>query len=929
MRFAPLRAAARKRRPHLAIACVVAGLALAPAGGAAIGVAVVVAAATAAWAFDARGAAVAALLIVGAAAVGTFRIGSIDRPAGAAPPGSALDATATLLERPRQGLFGWSAPMRIESGRATGLRIFARTRTEWPAQDPGTRFRVRGVVRVPAPSESTAAGEPASRGDPAERDASGRDVSASGRDASGRDGSASERDASAPERDASAPERGPSEREEPSEANAGRPGTPGFGPLPARPDSGDAFDFQAFLRSRGIGREVRVESLALIGRRGGFAGVVDSMRRRAEDGISAALPPDLAALARGMVLGEDGDVEEATRDDFRRSGLAHLLAASGQNVALLCALVLPLLILAGTSQRLRIAVLLPLVGIYVALAGSGASIMRAGVMAAAGLVALAAGRRSSAVYALLLAAVVTLALNPRATGDPGWRLSFVAVAGMLALGPVVARPLRRLPRWAAEAVGATVAATVATAPLLAHEFGAVSVAALPANLLAIPAVAPIMWIGMAEAAVEQLAAVGAPFDAIAHAAASLVAPFAALALRWVAGVAGRFADPAWAQAKVELSWPALATAYLATAATAVAFAHPRWILAAARRIMRADPGGGSGTADPGGGSGTADPPRSRAGTDPSGASAGADPARKRAAGSGGSGLDEVLDWLRALSPASRRAFAAPVVAVGLAAAAHAAAPPAAPRHLTVDFIDVGQGDATLIRDPTGAAVLFDGGVPEARVDRTLRRLGVRKLSVVVATHQSRDHHGGLLQVVKRFPVGLFLDGRDGVPDRSFELLEQEVDRRRIARRATHAGETLHVGGMTIRILWPPRRAAGEPPPDDPNDRATVAVVSAAGFDLFLSADAESHALLPLDLPQVDAMKVPHHGSADPDLPRLLERLRPKIAAIETGRGNPYGHPTPPTLDALRTRVPHVFRSDRDGTTELTVSGDRIAIRTHR
>jgi competence protein ComEC len=106
-------------------------------------------------------------------------------------------------------------------------------------------------------------------------------------------------------------------------------------------------------------------------------------------------------------------------------------------------------------------------------------------------------------------------------------------------------------------------------------------------------------------------------------------------------------------------------------------------------------------------------------------------------------------------------------------------------------------------------------------------------------------------------------------------------------------------------------------------------VSEGGFDLFLSADAESPVLLPLDLPRVDAMKIPHHGSADPGLRQLLDRLRPKVAAIETGRGNPYRHPRPSTLNALRGRVPRVYRTDRDGTVELTVLGDRIAIRTHR
>ena len=774
--------------------------------------------------------------MLGAVLFGVLRIHAIDAPAAAAPPGSVIDAEATLLERPRAGLFGSSAPMRIETGPARGLRIFARNGDDWPSADPGVRFRIHAFVRMPRVGAS--------------------------------EGGASEGGASAGGASAAARPTGAV----PSEANAGVPGTPGFGPLPARAGPGDSFDFDAFLRSRGIGREVRVESLQLIGRRSGIAGVVDSMRRRAEAGIDAALRRDLAALARGMVLGEDGDVAENTRDDFRRSGLAHLLAASGQNVALLCALALPLLMLVGASQAIRIAVLLPLVAIYVALAGSGASITRAGIMAAAGLLAIAAGRRSSTVYSLLFAAAVTLMLNPRATGDPGWQLSFAAVAGMLALGPVVARPMRRLPRPVAEAIGATVAATISTAPLLAHEFGAVSLAALPANVVAFPAVAPIMWIGMTEAALEQLGGLGLPFGAVAHPVEAVLAPVSALALRWVSAVATRFADPAWAQSQLTLSWAWVVAAYAAIAA--IAFACARF--------------------------------RAR-----------------------GDRLGELLDWMRALSPPRRRAFATPLVALVIAAGAYAATPPAPPRHLTVDFIDVGQGDSTLIRDPTGAAVLFDGGIPEARVDRTLKRLGVRKLSVVVATHQSRDHHGGLLQVIKRFPVGLFLDGRDGVPDRSFDALERDVDRRRIPRRPTRAGERLRVGGMTIHILWPPPRGPGTPPPANPNERATVAIVSEDRFDLFLSADAESGPLLGLDLPRVDAMKIPHHGSADPGLPRLLDRLKPRIAAIETGRGNRYGHPTPSTLNALRGRVPRVYRSDRDGTTELTITGDRIAIRTHR
>jgi competence protein ComEC len=381
-------------------------------------------------------------------------------------------------------------------------------------------------------------------------------------------------------------------------------------------------------------------------------------------------------------------------------------------------------------------------------------------------------------------------------------------------------------------------------------------------------VAPIMWIGMSEAALAQIGLLGqAPAEG-ADWLAWVAGQVSGVPLRWVEGVARRLAEPSWAQAAWHLSWAGVLVAYLAIAGAVLALATAHGRAAAIR------------------------------------------------------------DRLRAIPARRRRHGALAGLGVVVATAAFTLAPPRPPAHLTVDYLDVGQGDATLIRDPSGAAVLFDGGVPEARVDRALHHLGVRRLSVVVATHQSRDHHGGLLQVIRRFPVGLFLDGGDGTTAPTYVELLREVDRRRIPRRPTRAGEVLRLGRMSIRILWPPPRPPG-PAPADPNPRATVAIVSEGGFDLFLSADAESPTILPLDLPPVEAIKVPHHGSDDPGLPQVLARLRPAVATIETGRGNDYGHPRASTLDALRGTVPRVYRTDRDGTVELTVEPGGMRVRTHR
>jgi competence protein ComEC len=251
---------------------------------------------------------------------------------------------------------------------------------------------------------------------------------------------------------------------------------------------------------------------------------------------------------------------------------------------------------------------------------------------------------------------------------------------------------------------------------------------------------------------------------------------------------------------------------------------------------------------------------------------------------------------------------------------------AGPGEVVVSFLDVGQGDATLVQDGDGTSVLFDGGPPEAAVHRALRAAGVRRLDLVVATHQSRDHQGGLHAVLSRIPTRLLLENGDATRDPDFRRLLAEADARGIRRVSARAGQVLRAGRLTTRVLAPAPRAPGAPPPEDPNPRGVAAVVSAGSFDLWMSADAESTAILPLPLRPVEAMKVSHHGSADPGLPDVLRRLEPQVAAIEVGAGNDYGHPARSTLEALRA-VPRVYRTDRDGTVVLRVADGRMTVET--
>lgn len=441
----------------------------------------------------------------------------------------------------------------------------------------------------------------------------------------------------------------------------------------------------------------------------------------------------------------------------------------------------------------------------------------------------------------------------------------------------------------------TVAATLATAPLVAHHFGSVPIAGLAANLLALPAVAPAMWLGMVKAA---LGLVGPLLPASAG-LAEAIGPLTRVPIDYLDGLAERCASLPGGALELPLRSPAAVVAVYA-GMTALMYG-PRLV----RWLSNARGGRRPGEAA-----------RARGDLAP------ARPARSTRPGA----LELAAAWRR--SPRSLRAGAGVLVAAVLVLGAGTLlATPAPPDAVTVRLLDVGQGDATLVQDGAGAAALFDGGPPEARVYRQLRAAGVRRLDLVVATHQSRDHHGGLREVLERIPTSLLIENSDGGRDGDFRRLLAAADARGIRRVPARAGQHLQVGRLEVEILSPAPLPPGSPPPEDPNPRGVAAIVSAGDFDLWLSADAESDAILPLPLRPVDAMKVSHHGSADPGLSELLARLKPSVAAIEVGAGNPYGHPTPETLAALRAAVPKVYRTDRDGTVTLKLEGGRIEVTT--
>jgi competence protein ComEC len=276
--------------------------------------------------------------------------------------------------------------------------------------------------------------------------------------------------------------------------------------LPRGPENG--FDERALLRRRGVHVVLRGSSWRTVGKRRGPAGVADGLRARLARTIAPGLEGDRRAVIAGVVLGEDEGLTDDLRDDFRASGLYHLLAVSGQNVALLAGGVLLIAWIAGVSRWVgEVGALTAIVG-YVVAVGWQPSVVRAGVAGILTSLAWLVARPRDRWYFLLLGAAVLLAWNPYSLREPGFQLSFTAVAAIFVVVPRMGRWLEGypMPRWLREVLAVSAACGLATAPIVLFHFDAVPAYAVLSNAFAAPAVGPLLGLALVTSAVEPVSA---------------------------------------------------------------------------------------------------------------------------------------------------------------------------------------------------------------------------------------------------------------------------------------------------------------------------------------------------------------------------------------------------------------------------------------
>lgn len=635
--------------------------------------------------------------------------------------------------------------------------------------------------------------------------------------------------------------------------------------------------------------------------------IAEANRRAIRDKQAAAL---VNSILFGDLDQDDprrwGDTEER----FRRAGVYHVLVVSGAQVALVAGLLFAwrwwvlrprrratgrhwrlLRATGGYSLRAALAMGMLLVAVYVPLAGLQSSVLRAAFVVLIFFVGRCLDRESDPENSLAAAALILLVANPLTLYDIGFCYSFAAVWGILRWTEPLANALcrssprgetgsldrsdrsltTRLWRLAATALAVSLSAQLATAPLIAHHLQTVSPAGLFSNLPVCFMADLLLPIGLITSLLNLalLPAHGSPWLLVQCANW----PTEQLA-RIINGCVTALASPSWATLPVfPPSWPEVALV-------------AALILAGSLPAMR-----------------------------------------KRL------GLSLALAGLAVILLADAMLRPAPPVGVP-----------------TLTFIDVGQGDACLVRLPGGTTMLVDGGgSPRAPCERRdcadapvghladtlrsdcrdvgrdvlacyLRYERVRRIDLMVVTHPHDDHLWGLdalLDPREGFQVGAVLDaGRPFTSPANREWAEL-LRQRHLVPIAARRGMALTLGPARLEVLHP-NLPFLQHTRNDENNNSVVLRMDLPGTRVLLTGDAEAaaEAAMAGEDVRADLLKVGHHGSAYSTSDTWLDRVRPRIAVISCGPHNPFGHPSPHTLDRLRRHRVQVYRTDQDGAVTL-------------
>jgi competence protein ComEC len=618
------------------------------------------------------------------------------------------------------------------------------------------------------------------------------------------------------------------------------------------------FDYKRFLAKDGVSATIYAKSISVekssVKNESSLISFGVNLKNKIVSVINKSLPKKQAGLLNAMLIGVRENLDNDVKEAFSDSGLTHIMAVSGMNVAFI---VFPLSFILKKLHfkriKANIVIIISLI-IFIFVTGFTPSVLRAVIMAIIILLGQIIMRDSDVASSVALSALLLLMFNPYFLFDIGFQLSYLATISIILFYKNIRDffEKRKIPCIISDVLSVTIAAQIGVVMIIVFYYNKISLVSIVSNLLVVPLVGTVTILGFSMAVLGQ----------ISIQISQILGCVNYLLLSFILSITQIVANLPFAVIKVATPNLFLILLYYIFLLT-IYFKN---------KLVKCK--------------------------------------------------IKLKYYFLILITVSAVTIVTNFI----------------PKSMEVIFIDVGEGDSTLIRTSSGRIVLIDGGGVFGGTDKEanagnlviiplLFDCNITKIDLVVATHAHSDHISGLLPILKEFEIGGIIEPESG-QEKEFSELNNTARIRNIPIVYCKKGDEIKIDTETsLNVLYPEPKYKPENSPLN-NGSLVLKLLYKKMSVLFvgdIEKDVEELIVNEKSDIRSDILKIAHHGSKNSSNKEFLNAVRPVFAIISVGKNN-FGHPADEVLDRLNSQKTKVLRTDLNGAIIITSDGNTISIK---
>lgn len=613
------------------------------------------------------------------------------------------------------------------------------------------------------------------------------------------------------------------------------------------------FNYRRYLNSQNIYGTITTKSNSIILLEKNKIDFITKIKNIIEETFTKLLSKDCAGIINGMLNGDTKNISKQILNDFKNSGITHLLAVSGSNVAYII-MFFSVCFNKIFGKYLSYYISIISIIIFIFVSGASASVARAGIMAILNIGAIIFSRKSDTLNNIFFSAVILLIINPLIIYDVGFILSFFGTLGIVLLSKKIISKIEKIIKikFIAETIGVTLSAQIALIPIMAYYFNTISIISIITNLLVVPISGFLTILGFIAVIISN----------INFSLGKIVSYAIYTLISFMLKVASFFSKIPFANLLVPTPkiWMII-FCYLAI----------YLIVTENKKEI----------------------------------------------------IIKIFNYKRI------RKVKIILLEIILVIAIVVSIVNLIPRnYITLNMIDVGQGDSFYIETKNRKTILIDGGgsegsdydIGENILVPYLLDNGKKKIDLIIISHPHEDHIEGIFTVIEKLKVKKVIIGENLDDNELIIKLKEVCKNKNIKIIEVVAGDVLVVDNVYFEVIYPSIKTKEE----KINNMSLVFKMRYGEISTLFIGDLEEVAENNIkENIKSDILKVAHHGSDTSTSQKFLNKVSPKIALISVGKDNLYGHPNKEVIERLKKKNINIYRTDLDGEISFKIYKNRI------